>query len=125
MTASARSRRPGLALLTLCALGIGSGCQFNRTFFQMDSNSRSPFFGFDLLSSRSKSAPAGVNRYQSDPITPASRVDAPESPQADRARTAIRWPKPFGRSRQPLPLPLPISEAAETDVPSAPVEQFL
>ncbi|MFG0336071.1 MAG: hypothetical protein ACF8TS_22155 [Maioricimonas sp. JB049] len=45
-----RRRRAAGLLLCLTILLWGTGCQVGRTYFQMDSNSSGPFFGFDLLS---------------------------------------------------------------------------
>ena len=42
--------RRWLLLIALFACAASSGCAWGHTYFQMDSNSRSPFFGFDLLS---------------------------------------------------------------------------
>ncbi|MEZ5941253.1 MAG: hypothetical protein R3C18_07670 [Planctomycetaceae bacterium] len=39
-----------LLVLALLVCATFSGCAWGNTYFQMDSNSRSPFFGFDLLS---------------------------------------------------------------------------
>ena len=39
-----------LLLIVLLVCSATSGCAWGHSYFQMDSNSRSPFFGFDLLS---------------------------------------------------------------------------
>lgn len=41
----------GLFCLGICLCSL-TGCQVGRTWFQMDSNSPMPFFGFDLLPRR-------------------------------------------------------------------------
>jgi hypothetical protein len=104
-------RRCVLAVPVLALLLAGSsGCQLNRSFFQMDSNSRVPFFGVDLAPKwpGRGSSVDGVSRLQSEPVE-----------VADAAT-----PTP---SAQPRSLALPQSDTVapvidESD--SGPVEQF-
>lgn len=71
MSASRRSRPVPfpLSLLLVPFLALASaGCEVDRSFFHMDSNSPSPFFGFDLIPRRRSSAaltpPAGPSEFQ-------------------------------------------------------------
>lgn len=56
--------------LTLLALGavlmLSPGCAVDRSFFQMDSNSGVPFFGFDLIPRRK----VGAVVPSSQPLSP-------------------------------------------------------
>ena len=71
MSAPRRSRpvRLTLSLLVVAPLALTSaGCELDRSFFHMDSNSPSPFFGFDLVPRRRSSAsltpPSGPSEFQ-------------------------------------------------------------
>jgi hypothetical protein len=63
-----RRRRIIGGVLLGAVLLVAPGCQLNRSFFQMDSNSRVPFFGVDLAPSLPKrsSSVDGVSRLQSE-----------------------------------------------------------
>ncbi len=113
-----------VCLLALLALAAFSGCQFNRSFFQMDSNSRVPFFGFDLLPRKQSSSPPSVNRYQNDPIAEHARVSTPNEVAPQPSRVSIRWPRPFSKP-QPASVPLPVGNLSPAETSGAPVEQFL
>ena len=110
-------------LVLLASLGL-SGCQVGRTFFQMDSNSRVPFMGLDLLPKRDRSSPtAGVSRFQNEPVAQTSAVTAPPEPQE---RETGRLSRLLGRSLGPEPLSLQPAESADSVSLSmdAPVEDF-
>ena len=71
MSASRRSRPAPLKSLRLVITALGllsAGCEVDRSFFHMDSNSPSPFFGFDLVPRRRSSAaltpPPGPSEFQ-------------------------------------------------------------
>ena len=104
--------RAAAALLTLLAvlLAANSGCQLNRSFFQMDSNSRMPFLGVDLTPRwpRRSSSVDGVSRLQSEPVP----AKAQEPADAD-----VAAPKSLA-----LPQSDRVTSTAEAD--EAPVEQF-
>jgi len=92
-------------------LVMAPGCQLNRSFFQMDSDSRVPFFGIDLAPDWGKrdSAVDGVSRLQSEPREQASSAATvgaePESPRS-------------------LTLPLSESVVTTTAAEGAPAEIF-
>lgn len=88
-----------------------SGCQLNRSFFQMDSNSRVPFFGVDLAPKwpKRESAVDGVSRLQSEATAAAANTEARESLEP---------------STRPLALPLSDSLSEPVAVDTAPVETF-
>jgi hypothetical protein len=106
-----RLRHTARRLLLAAALLITSGCQLNRSFFQMDSNSRVPFFGVDLAPSlpRRSSSVDGVSRLQ--------------SATAHRSQPLV---EPEQTSPPPQSLALPLSESVVTSTASegAPVETF-
>ncbi|QDU39816.1 hypothetical protein Mal4_41640 [Maioricimonas rarisocia] len=84
-----RRRATGLVLCVLMLL-CGSGCQLGRTYFQMDSNSSGPFFGFDLLS-----LPRSASVNEADEEGRTVSLEAPpvnETPER-------RWPLWPGRDR--------------------------
>ena len=49
-------RRFQLSCFVLLTCGLMTGCSVDRTWFQMSSNSRMPFFGFDLRMPRKKTS---------------------------------------------------------------------
>lgn len=107
-----RSSVPRAAVLgLLVTLGVaGSGCQHSRSFFQMDSNSRVPFFGMDFTPSwpRRESSVSEVSRLQSGPVegpVETSEAAAPAGPAS-------------------LALPVSGSLAARPTAVDAPVERF-
>jgi hypothetical protein len=61
----------------LCALNC-SGCQVGRSWFHMDSNSGTPFFGFDLLPHRTTQ------------LTEPETKDPAESTLGGTAKTTVR-----------------------------------
>ena len=106
-------RSPWGRMLLAAALMMAPGCQLNRSFFQMDSNSRVPFFGIDLAPSWSKggSSVDGVSRLQSEPREQSS-ASPPEA----------AGPAPLA----PKSLALPRSESVVTSTASEgmPAEAF-
>jgi len=64
-----RSARPRLAAAFLLLSLLTSGCAVDRKFFQMDSNSGIPFFGFDLIPRK-----VSANTPQSSPVDAASII---------------------------------------------------
>jgi hypothetical protein len=104
-----RTARSGLLLAAVVLLA--PGCQLNRSFFQMDSNSRVPFFGVDLAPSlpRRSSSVDGVSRLQSE-------TARRSKPPAESEQTA---PPP-----KSLALPLSESVVTSTAPQGAPVETF-
>ncbi|MCA9023598.1 MAG: hypothetical protein KDA86_00155 [Planctomycetaceae bacterium] len=110
-------------LVLLASLGL-SGCQVGRTFFQMDSNSRAPFMGLDLLPKRDRSSPTtGVSRFQNEPVVQSSAIAAPPEPQE---RETSRLSRLLGRSPEPERLSLQSAEPADAEslTMDAPVEDF-
>lgn len=98
-------------VIIAATLVLSPGCQLNRSFFQMDSDSRVPFFGIDLAPDWGKrdSAVDGVSRLQSEPREQASSAATvgaePESPRS-------------------LTLPLSESVVTTTAAEGAPAETF-
>jgi len=83
-----------------------SGCQVGKTWFQMDSNSGSPFFGLDLMPRRKTTQLTPSNPAHSAPINAQSQVQ-PVSQRKSRSfkprgRTIElpRFALPFGSSRE-------------------------
>jgi hypothetical protein len=108
-----RQRRLMGGVLLAAVLLSAPGCQLNRSFFQMDSNSRVPFFGVDLAPSlpRRSSSVDGVSRLQS------------QTAQRGQPATAT------GDGDGPPPaksLSLPLSDSVVTSATTeeAPVEAF-
>jgi len=97
--------------LLAAALLVAPGCQHNRSFFQMDSNSKVPFFGVDLAPKwpGQKSSVDGVSRLQSES---AQR----SQPPAEAAETAA--------APRSLALPLSASVVTRTATDDTPVETF-
>ncbi len=112
-----------LSLVLLASIGL-SGCQVGRSFFQMDSNSRVPFMGVDLLPKRDRTSPtAGVSRFQNENVVPSSVVT---SQTASPGQQPSRLSRLLGRAPQPEQLTLPTTNTAEGETISmgAPVEDF-
>ena len=101
-----------LLLLLLTTLFASSGCQLNRSFFQMDSNSRVPFFGVDLKPKWPKrtSSVDGVSRLQS------------EAAQVTRTETEETSKPP--RKHEPLRLPVAEASTSTGSIDVAPIERF-
>ena len=112
-----------LTLLLLMSMST-SGCQVGRTFFQMDSNSPSPFMGVDLLPNLSKKSPTeGVSRFQNEIVTDApTEAPAQQSPEQESGRLT----RLLGRSTPSKQMALPTTDVAEAKAVStnAPVEEF-
>ena len=94
-----------LAVLAICAVSVG--CELDRPNFQMNSNSPTPFFGFDLLPKRKTtslvSPQAGAQIVSSDTVAgDISTVD--EAPS--RRRFWQRNAKSLDPSPQTIVLPL-------------------
>jgi hypothetical protein len=104
-------RAAGWLVLTVLA-SVAPGCQLNRSFFQMDSNSRVPFFGVDL-------APKWPNRGSS--VDGVSRLQSQAARQSEPAVEAAITESAPTRS-----LALPQSDAVVTTTVTdgAPVETF-
>ena len=111
------------AIVVLCLL---SGCEVGRTMFQMDSNSGQPFFGVDLL--RSKSA------HMARPVSPGSTAvvtqvrDLPKNSSAmvaTVAATKANEPSLLERLKlkRPERVSLSLSEA-DAEAVEGPVEEF-
>ncbi len=89
-------------------LGGLSGCQVTKSSLQMDSDSRTPFFGLQLGAKKKKSEPDVVPLGQSE--TPADKVvttafdDEGEKPRSG-------WSKLFGRFGRPKRIPLPLTDS--------------
>lgn len=103
-----------------------SGCQIGRTFFHMDSNSPSPFMGFDLLPKRDRTSPTeGVSRFQDEVVTDLSTNPTRNEPSE---RPTGRLSRLLGRTTETKPLTLPSTADPETEHASvsmeAPVEVF-
>jgi hypothetical protein len=121
-----RSRpAPSFRLLYRCALLVtvsgplllGAGCQHNRSFFQMDSNSRVPFFGMDFTPQwpkRGSRSGSGVSRLQSH--HPAEAVPSSGSP--------LSGPPQATDAAVSLALPAADSPAVRRTSDSGPVEAF-
>lgn len=94
-----KSISPRLPAIFL-ATSVISGCQVDGTGFRMDSNSRVPFFGFQLSSAEDPAAqePTGL-LIEADGELPAGEPDPGES--------KLAWGKLFDWSRQPRRIPLP------------------
>jgi len=91
-------------------LMTSSGCQLSRSFFQMDSNSRVPFFGVDLTPKWPKrsSATSSVSRLQNESTRLSQTTDDAKSPPREPS----------------LALPLSNTIATAPGPDAAPVEQF-
>ena len=110
-----------LLMVMLCGLCLpASGCAVDRTWFQMNSNSPMPFFGFDLRFPR-KTA-------QTEPISPAKQL-AIETDGTDVTRPVanISDSRDTKNKTQSLQLPritLPIGRPTEEELslsgPTAP-----
>jgi hypothetical protein len=89
-----------------------SGCQLSRSFFQIDSDSRSPFFGVDLTPGWPQSAEStqSVDHTETEP-TPATRVET--------ELASVETPKPH-----PLTLPFGEATSATSLADTAPIERF-
>ncbi|MCA9074886.1 MAG: hypothetical protein KDA93_07635 [Planctomycetaceae bacterium] len=101
-----------------------SGCQLGRTFFHMDSNSPSPFMGFDLLPKPNRTSPTeGVSRFQNEIVTNERSIAVAEEPTEQPTGRLTRL---LGRSTPTETLTLPSTDVAETESApmAAPVEQF-
>lgn len=108
-------------LLCVLMLSCSTGCQLGRTYFQMDSNSSGPFFGFDLLSASTEDAESE------------RRTVSIEEPEMERSQER-RWPLWPGRDRsseiQPVQhIPVPRTDrgplaTGETVTVVAPDEEF-
>ena len=112
-----------LSLVLLASVGL-PGCQVGRSFFQMDSNSRVPFMGVDLLPKRDRTSPtAGVSRFQNENVAPSS---VSTSQKAAQEQAPSRLSRLLGRASQPEQLALPTTNMAEEETLSmgAPVETF-
>ncbi len=94
-----------LAALAVCA--TLSGCEIGRQQFQMNSNSRSPFFGFDLLPRRKTtsivSPPTGQQLASADAVDSGIET-ASETPE--RRRFWQRQAKPVDSAPATIVLPL-------------------
>jgi len=113
-----------LSLVLLASMGL-SGCQVSRSFFQMDSNSRVPFMGVDLLPKRDRTSPtSGVSRFQNENVVAPSSVAT--SQKAPQEQEPSRLSRLLGRAPQPEQLALPTTNMAEGETISmgAPVEDF-
>jgi hypothetical protein len=89
----------------LCA----AGCQIGRSAFRIDSDSRTPIFGFDLLSKERSDS-----KYQN--IRQAGGNDAtPELLQLNHERPAERskWTKWLNPLSKPKRIPLPMLDVDE------------
>ena len=96
-------------------LGGLSGCQVTKSAFQMDSDSRVPFFGLQLGSKKKKSEPDVAPLSQSE--TPAAgAVMAGFDDEQKNPRSG--WSKLFGRFGKPKRIPLPITDSqSDADSP--------
>lgn len=109
MNCRPRHRRPACLLLSLWSLTLvgTSGCQLNRSFFQMDSNSRVPFFAVDLAPKWPKrtSSVDGVSRLQSESDA-GDADDVPKTPNAasDRRLTVPATQGAVAGSVDPAPV---------------------
>jgi hypothetical protein len=111
-------------LILILASGLASGCQLGRTMFQMDSNSRTPFFGFDLL---------GQNESPKEQDVRASSVaDLRNGPKNVNVQTVAETTPPKKKAslleklslkRTPERIPLQLAES-EGELPTGPKDEF-
>ena len=97
---------------SLAAVCGATGCQLNRSFFQIDSDSRSPFFGVDLTPRWPTSAAA---TDQADPSE--SEPTPTRSVKTEIAAADVPEPRP-------LALPFADAPSSASLADAAPIEQF-
>ena len=89
------------------------GCQVAKSSFQMDSDSRLPFFGLQMAPKKKEPKPNVSPLSQSEaPVaktTPASFDGEAATPRGSR------WSKWFGRFGKPKRIPLPITDSPADD----------
>ncbi len=92
------------------------GCQVARSSFQMDSDSRLPFFGLHLVPKKKKPdvSPLSQSENPAAEATVAGFSDEAETPRP------TGWSKWFGRFGKPKRIPLPITDSqSDGDSPEA------
>ena len=110
-------------LILILASGLASGCQLGRTMFQMDSNSRTPFLGFDLL---------GQNESKEQDVRASSVADLRNGPTNVNVQTVSETTPPKKKTslleklnlkRTPERIPLQLAES-EGELPTGPKDEF-
>jgi len=115
----------------LCILVIAScllsGCEIGRTMFQMDSNSGQPFFGVDLLRSKTAQARPSAKSDSTTTVAQLRNGDKPVRPPiATVSDSKIAEPSLLERlklKRAPERISLSLA-ASDEDGGDGPVEEF-
>jgi hypothetical protein len=123
------NRRPKLVTLVLISLGLAvSGCQSSSRSFQMDSNSRVPFFGLNLSlpkpSSKRKTLETISDAQPQEPMvaTAELRTSEPTRPVAPVRSLLPKWLG--GESNLPIPTDAPQITRDEIIELQGPREEF-
>lgn len=106
-----------LCVLTLlfCAQ---TGCQgLGNKWFQMDSNSRSPFFGLEFYTKKDKQATPVQTVSQLQPVELEPAIIQTKAEESSRFSRLPRWLNPMSKkSATEERIPLPRTDLAETEV---------
>lgn len=95
-----------------------SGCQgLGNKWFQMDSNSRSPFFGLEFYTKKDRQATPVQNVSQQQPVELEPAILQTKSEEPSRFSRLPKWLNPMSKkSATGERIPLPRTDLAETEV---------
>ncbi|OYW18101.1 MAG: hypothetical protein B7Z55_11265, partial [Planctomycetales bacterium 12-60-4] len=107
-------------LLLFSSLGL-SGCAFGRSSLSIDSNSRSPWLGLELIPSRKKADPPNYNRSVAQQRY-STEVQAEIQPAVQKPKKESRLPNWLNPMAERTPLPLPRTDVEPPPLAESPAE---
>ncbi|QDU12493.1 hypothetical protein CA11_02720 [Gimesia maris] len=95
-----------------------TGCQgLGNKWFQMDSNSRSPFFGLEFYTKKDRQATPLQNVSQQQPVELEPAILQTKAEESSRFSRLPKWLNPMSKkSATEERIPLPRTDLAETEV---------